>query len=394
MSDPNTIRVLEIDGGGMRGYLPANFFKLFVNQWGVDPTTIWKQFDVICGSSIGGIMALALGSGLTPDQLLPFFTVDGPWIFTIRTAADVASGSINASLPSNTPNTIQKIGILFNNDQFYASVSPDSNYGSSRLQSSLVNTFGTQTMNNLKTKVLITSLEQDTETFRLFSNANYAEYIGQNELITNVARATSAAPLYLPPMVFNGHTYIDGGVYQNNPAQLGVALAQSLRPTAKRCCLLSLGTGLGTLGFDEAALIIKKFAKHIQNKSLNEVYNQIEKDLNAINLKQETIKNVKDLAALIKASTPFEDAVKSLVQLLDTAMTGAQESVAQAFNIQSKYTLNQFYYYRFQPTLDPDLDTELDNSTPEILTYYENLATEVFNSDADAISNFIGHLTA
>ena len=44
--------------------------------------------------------------------------------------------------------------------------------------------------------------------------------------------------------------------------------------------------------------------------------------------------------------------------------------------------------------LDPALDTELDNSTSAILTYYKNSVTEYFNNDIANISNFIGHLTA
>jgi len=69
-------------GGGERGYLADKFLIQFVQLWGIDPGDIWKHFDVICGTSIGGILALALAAGRTPEQLLPFFTNQGPYIFS------------------------------------------------------------------------------------------------------------------------------------------------------------------------------------------------------------------------------------------------------------------------------------------------------------------------
>jgi hypothetical protein len=56
--------------------------------------------------------------------------------------------------------------------------------------------------------------------------------------------------------------------------------------------------------------------------------------------------------------------------------------------------LEQTYYYRFAPALDLTLDPALDNTSPEILTYYENLANETYNDDAQNIATFLGHLTA
>ena len=77
MSDPNTLRILELDGGGERGYLSLKFLQLFLNQWlGPSITNIAPYFDVICGTSTGGIMALALASGQNPSDLNSFFNVE------------------------------------------------------------------------------------------------------------------------------------------------------------------------------------------------------------------------------------------------------------------------------------------------------------------------------
>ena len=75
--------------------------------------------------------------------------------------------------------------------------------------------------------VIIPSYKANTDTFVLFSNLNYGEFVGQNESIVNVALATSAAPLYLPPHGFGGGVYFDGGIYQNNPAQIALNTAKA-----------------------------------------------------------------------------------------------------------------------------------------------------------------------
>lgn len=125
MSDPNTLRILEIDGGGERGYLPLNFLDSFVQLWGIDPSTIAKKFDVICGTSIGGIMALSLAFGLTPNQILPFFTTQGPYIF-----------SLSSVVKSLRPNFTAKGVLIAADTPFYQSSGPTSaSYGYGLLES-------------------------------------------------------------------------------------------------------------------------------------------------------------------------------------------------------------------------------------------------------------------
>jgi hypothetical protein len=110
----------------------------------------WKYADVMCGTSIGAILASSYAYGKTPDEMESFFTTYAKRIFTIRTAADVASGSHNASVDSNRPNLAQKAFMFATDDAFYKSAFEDSNYGHNILQQILVNNFGTDTLANLK----------------------------------------------------------------------------------------------------------------------------------------------------------------------------------------------------------------------------------------------------
>jgi hypothetical protein len=352
MYDPNTVRVLALPGGGERGYMSNHFMKLFVQQWGINPNEIWKYFDIICGTSIGAILSLAYSYGLSPDQNAAFFTEDGPWIFSIRTASDVASGSINASLPSNRPDSTQKVVMLGQNDTFYNSVDPVlSNYGSTRMQTKLMSTFGEDTLQDLKTNVLIPTFDQETKTFLLMSNLDKPGFVGQNFKIVDVARYTSAAPLYLPSY----QNKLDGGIYINNPANLGLTLGKMNKKTANRFCVLSVGTGIGEYGFDDDPS-----------------------------------------PPLLRATTsfPFEDTVKSLVQLLDVALTGPQQAVERDLYLRANFTLENLFFYNFNPSLDQNFNTELDNTDPTFLTYLTTTAETVFSNDNEKISSFIGHLTA
>jgi patatin-like phospholipase/acyl hydrolase len=257
MSDPYTIRVLELDGGGERGYLSLKFLSHFVQLWGVNPNELWKYFDVICGTSIGGMLALALASGKSIAELEPLFTTQGKLIFSTN------------GTPSNRASTVDKVYSLTVSGVPFYGTDVGTNYGSALLTSQIQTMFGNATMQDLLTNVVIPTYKVDfrdgtsnidTGVYTVCSNASYPEYAGQNELVSNVALATSAAPFYLPSIVLNGTTagtlngrYIDGGVYQNNPSSFGRNLASTLKPNANRCCILSLGTGLGEMGFDDDA---------------------------------------------------------------------------------------------------------------------------------------------
>ncbi len=348
MADLRTIRVLEIDGGGARGILPLHFLIKFIQLWGINPSDIWKYFDVITGTSVGGIMALGLAFGLTPEQLLPFFTDQGRYVF-----------SLSSLIASLRPNEVIKVGLVLADTPFYQSsgITGD-DYGHGLLYKTLEDTFKIDdipaTLQDLKTNVVIPAYERDTKHFVLFSNLNYAEFIGQNELISNVGLATSAAPAYLPAFTMNGHTYDDGGIFQNNPARFGFVLGRRIKPHANRCCVLSLGTGIGKVGFDTG---------------------------------------VPDDPPT--PPPPGATTIETLFGLFEVAATGGQESVDRGLQIESyPYSLTQIYRYRFQPALDPLKNTELDNTDTDIFEYYEDLATEVFNNDISNIQTFLGHLTA
>lgn len=241
--DQNTLRILSLDGGGARGYMQLAFLAKVLKQVKTSEREFWNSFDIMAGTSVGGIIVLSLAFGLKLKDIISIFKEKLPRIFTTRSFTDTVSGSFNASKDSNRPNTLQKILKLSTGSHFYEPAHTTSGYGSNVLDQMLSATFGNATLKDINIPVLIPAYQQNTDKAVIFSNISDSGYIGQNEKIVDVARATSAAPLYLPPHSFGGNTYIDGGIFCNNPTQLALIAAQSLKKNAKKCCVFSLGTG-------------------------------------------------------------------------------------------------------------------------------------------------------
>ena len=71
-------RILTIDGGGIKGVFPAAFLATVEDAI---ECNVADYFDLIVGTSTGGIIALGLGLGLSAKELLAFYEEHGPTIF-------------------------------------------------------------------------------------------------------------------------------------------------------------------------------------------------------------------------------------------------------------------------------------------------------------------------
>lgn len=344
MSDPNTINILAVIGGGGRGHMPNHFGNLLFERMGLNQNQLYKKFQVMAGASIGGIITAAYGYGYSSADIRPFFVDKGKRLFTIR---DVPVGC-DADTDSNRPNLLQKAALFATSDPFYKSpCAPDagnSNFGDNILQESLIDRFGTDTMQAIQTNILIPSLATNTNQYKMFSNFDNPFYSGKDEQIVNVLRATSAAPIYLPSYSFGGNNYIDGGIFCNNVALEALQFAKIRYPKATRFCIISLGTGRGQYNFEGL-------------------------------------------------ETPITDLESSITQaghLFGQAMDGQSASVDRILKMKALYNTSEtVFYYDFNPTFGAGIDKGLDNTDPSFITYMETLAEQTFLSDLDRIDNII-----
>lgn len=347
--DTNTLRVFSFCGGGTKGYGVNRFMQKFLHQWGIPQADLWKYADVMCGTSIGAILACGYSFGKTPDEMETIFTTKAKRIFTIRTAKEVATNNHNADTDSNRPNLAEKALMFATDDPFYKSAYGGSNYGSNVLQQVLIDNFGNFTLANLKTPVVIPAYEEDMSRYVVFSNFNDSSYfIGNTESIVNVCRASSAAPIYLPTHNFNGHYYSDGGVYANDAVLAAINVGLSVKPQATRIVIIDVGTGIGNMSFDGSGT----------------------------------------------ATTQLEHSVVRAATIMNVAMTGAEEWSRYYLDYLSNRLARDVYYYKFQPKFPEDFPNELDNSTPTWFSTLANLIDTHYTNESDKISSILAHLTA
>lgn len=346
--DKDTLRIFSFCGGGAKGYCANRFMQRFLHQWGIPQADFWKYVDAMCGTSIGGILTCGYAYGRTPDYMESFFINDAKRVFTIRNTTEKATASHNASEDSNRPNVAQKIALIAADDPFYKSAYEDSNYGHNILQQVLINNFGTDTLANLKVPVVIPAYEEDMKRYVVFSNFNDPSYfIGNTETIVNVARATSAAPVYLPAHSFNGHIYSDGGIYANDPILAVINVGLTVKPQATKIVIVDVGCGIGNMSFDGSG-----------------------------------------------SETGVNHAVVRIFGLMNVAMVGAEEWSRYYLDYLSNRLARDVYYYKFQPKFPEDFPNEMDNSTSAWFTSLANLVDTHYSNESDQISSILRHLTA
>jgi uncharacterized protein len=237
------IRVLSIDGGGIRGVIPA---RVLAELESVTGHPVSDLFDVIVGTSIGGIAAMGLvlpRENGVPDpaaEIGEFYVRHGPSIFP--------------QTPLTFPRTREELRDLIARVGMQAAMfgsNPDAGnarYSPAPLEQAFEEQFGDARLSEAIRPVIVTAYDVTLGRPALFSSRT------DNLLMRDVARATSAAPTVFPPKqlrVGNGteHIYIDGGVFANNPAMVGYAEAMELAGwhgfRIKSIRLVSIGTGIG-----------------------------------------------------------------------------------------------------------------------------------------------------
>jgi patatin-like phospholipase/acyl hydrolase len=209
------MRVLSIDGGGIRGIIPALVLAEVEQRSG---KRVWELFDLIAGTSTGGILACAL---CAPDplpalQLVALYEEEGPKIFDRTLWQRIRSAN----------------GLL------------DEKYDAAALDRALERFLSDKRLAETKPDLLVPAYNMG-DPGPYFFKSRKAREEGEDFPLSEVARATSAAPTYFEPLDLAGQALVDGGVFAANPAMCAFAEVMRFQPTAD-VLLLSLGTGQRT----------------------------------------------------------------------------------------------------------------------------------------------------
>lgn len=219
-------KILSIDGGGMRGIIPAKILceleEELQRREGPD-ARLCDYFDLICGTSTGGIIAIGLALGISAKDILDLYVKHGKEIFSHKWIRFLIKGRF---------------------------------YDQCVLKKFLTEAYKDSRIDDCRTRICIPTYDLYRGTIHVLKTRHH-ERLSQDYHIPAVdaALSTSAAPVYFHPYTFrytnidsdnmnSAFHHVDGGVFANNPALIGITEAHScLNVPLEDVELLSLGTG-------------------------------------------------------------------------------------------------------------------------------------------------------
>lgn len=207
-----SFRILCLDGGGIRGTFTAAVlakWTAMMQETGI--ADLAAHFDLIAGTSTGAILALALGAGRTPQEILDFYKKDGKHIFA--------------------------------EPRWFGS-----KFDSGPLRTHLQRILGDATLAGSRCRLVIPAVRATVGRCEVFVTPHAATRTGfATQRAVDVAMATAAAPTYFDAAEIDGpiarQKYLDGGLWANNPVL--AAIAEAVGPLGQpidRLDVLSVGT--------------------------------------------------------------------------------------------------------------------------------------------------------
>ncbi|KAK8575403.1 hypothetical protein V6N12_063077 [Hibiscus sabdariffa] len=268
------LRILSMDGGGMKGLATVQILKEIEKGTG---KRIHELFDLICGTSTGGMLAVALGIKLmTMDQCEEIYKNLGKLVFAEPMPKDNEAATWREKLDMLYKSSSQSFRVVVHGskhsaDQFerlLKEMCADED-GDLLIESAVKNI----------PKVFVVSTLVSVMPAQPFIFRNYQYPVGTPEVplaisessgitilgspttgaqvgykrsafmgsckhhIWQAIRASSAAPYYLDDYSDDVYRWQDGAIVANNPTIFSIREAQLLWPDTKIDCIVSIGCG-------------------------------------------------------------------------------------------------------------------------------------------------------
>jgi patatin-like phospholipase/acyl hydrolase len=203
-------RVLSIDGGGIKGIFAAAFLARLEKDF-LGGASIARCFDLIAGTSTGGIIALALALGFSANDVLRLYLEHGNEIFSRR----------------------RNFGV----------VQPA--FRSAPLEERLATLFGQRLLGDATARLCIPSADGRHGDIAVFKTPHHPDFRRDWSMrAVDVALATSAAPTFLRVQEQHGYRFVDGGVWANNPVMVAlVDVLSCFNVLRRQVRIVSIGNG-------------------------------------------------------------------------------------------------------------------------------------------------------
>lgn len=218
MNEQRTYKILSLDGGGIKGVFPAALLARLEEHL---EEPIGRYFDLIVGTSTGGIIAIGLGMGLTASAILDLYVEKGPAIFGQN--RHPALNEIRRRVPG-----VRK-----------------PKHSSAPLEEALKGVLSDRRLGESRNRLVIPAWNRELERVYLYKTAHHPRLETDfRQPAIDAAMATAAAPTFFAPYLTSAEVeLVDGGVWANNP--IGVAVTEAvgmLGWPADRLKVLSIGT--------------------------------------------------------------------------------------------------------------------------------------------------------
>jgi patatin-like phospholipase/acyl hydrolase len=230
------LRILSIDGGGIRGLIPAIVLSRLEGliRAREPDATLASKFQLISGTSTGGLIALGLA---TPRA-------DGTPAMTAAEMVELYSGPDARAIFARPP--LRRLPVVGRATDLF-----EPKYGLDGLRRVLEDRFGAASLAQALTGLLITSYDMQGRAPRFLKPWQP----GADQLsAVDAGLATAAAPTYFPPLRSGDATLVDGGVFVNNPAIAATIEAMKRQEgppvTPDDLLVVSLGTGQYERAYD------------------------------------------------------------------------------------------------------------------------------------------------
>lgn len=230
-------RVLSLDGGGMRGTYTATYLDrvaaTFARRRGVEALDVGAAFDLIAGTSTGGIIACALAAGIPLAEVVQLYRERGTAIF-----------------PRPLPSASGLAGDVLGRPRSL-------NAGAKALEAALTAVLGDLTMGQVYARrgigLAIPAVEMSQHRSWVFKTPHLARttnHRDDNYSLVDVCLATTAAPLYRSMAALNHadtatngyNVFVDGGLWANNPVLVGLIDALEMTAVGDQIEIYCLGT--------------------------------------------------------------------------------------------------------------------------------------------------------
>lgn len=243
------VRILSLDGGGIRGIIPATVLE-YVEKQLIEKTNnpnarLADFFDIIVGTSTGGILACFY---LTPNPNTGLTEPSSKYIAS--EALELYSERGDLIFEESRNKSWFGLRQIFNATR----------YSAFNLEKIFKEEFGELKFKDLIKPCIVTTYDMEKQS-SFFFNSREELKKKRSFYLKDVARSTSAAPTYFAPakikniMTGEKMTNLDGGVFANNPSMCAYAECRTTEfknskfPNANNMLFLSIGTGGGQLHF-------------------------------------------------------------------------------------------------------------------------------------------------